>query len=201
MLNMTRAELRAALNSCGDGEFVDRELLGRRPWIFETAEIYRAWQVSVAKEIDVVPDNIRIVGSAATGYSLSPLKPGRAFRRLKTSNEQTSDIDIALVAPSLFVAAWETIVYLDRSRRLGVGFEMVSKIRLDIYWGLVALHSLPLNTDPARSVAGAMNVAGRMPPLRGYPIRCRVYRRVEDLRAYHVNSVRQLRQELSAYGG
>jgi hypothetical protein len=198
---MTRTELKAALNSCGDGEFVDREVLGRCPWIFDNGEVYRAWQASVAREVAVGPEDVRIVGSAATGYSLSPLKPGRAFRRIKANGGKTSDIDIALIAPSLFMVAWETIVYFDRGRRLGTEYETLSKIRLDIYWGLVAQRSLPLNTDPARSVKGAMNVAGRTPPLRGYPIKCRIYRRAEDLRAYHINSLRQLRQELSAYGG
>lgn len=107
--DMTRAELRAALNSCGDGEFVDREVLGRCPWIFETVETYRAWQASVASEVAVGSEDVCIVGSAATGYSLSPLKPGRAFRRLSASGEQTSDIDIALIAPNLFMVAWEAV--------------------------------------------------------------------------------------------
>ena len=181
---------------------MDREILERRPWIFDAVESYQAWRTSVASQLGVEPDNVRIVGSAATGFSLSPLKPGRPFRRLENAaGGQTSDIDIALIAPSLFVVAWETILYLDRRHRLGIAQGALGKIRLDVYWGLVGQQSLPRNTDPARSILSAMSVAGRMPPLRGYPIRCRIYRRVEDLRAYHTDSLRQLRQELAAYGG
>jgi hypothetical protein len=198
---MTRGELRSLLNSRTDGEFVDREILESRPWIFDAAESYQTWRTSVASELGLEPHNVRIVGSAATGFSLSPLKPGRPFRRLEGADAQTSDIDIALIAPSLFVVAWETILYLDRRHRLGKAHEALGKIRLDVYWGLVGQQSLPRNTDPARSILSAMSVAGRMPPLRGYPIRCRIYRRVEDLRAYHTESLRQLRRELAAYGG
>jgi len=72
-----------------------------------------------------------------------------------------------------------------------------SKIRIDIYWGLVGQQSLPRNTEPARMLLTAMSVAGRLPPLRGYRIRSRVYRRLDDLRAYHTTSLRQLRALLA----
>jgi len=197
---MTTDKLRSLLNSRTDAEFVEHEILVRRPWIFDADETYQAWRTSVASELGLGPDNVRIVGSAATGFSLSPLKPGRPFRRLAGADDRTSDIDIALISPNLFVAAWETILSFDRSHRLRVAKEDVGKIRLDVYWGLVGQHSLPRNTDPARKILTAMTVAGRMPPLRGYPIRCRIYRRVEDLRAYHTDSLRHLRRQLAAYG-
>jgi hypothetical protein len=60
----------------------------------------------------------------------------------------------------------------------------------------VGQQNIPRNTEPARVVLSAMSVAGRSPPLRGYRIRTRVYRRFEDLREYHVSSLRQLRARL-----
>jgi len=42
---MTRDELRTLLNSRNDGEFVEREIFGRRPWIFDTDERYRVGEV------------------------------------------------------------------------------------------------------------------------------------------------------------
>ena len=144
--------------------------------------------------------SVLIVGSAATGFSLSPLKPGRSFRQLPSASGQTSDIDVALVDTKLFSTAWDTIISLDRSGRLGVRGDAKSKIRLDVYWGLVGQYSVPHNTDAARRIRSAMTVAARVPPLRGYPVRCRVYRRVEDLRSYHTDSLRQLRRELTEHG-
>src|SRR5579864_7616044 len=100
---MTRDELRLALDSQSDGEFVEREIIDRRrPWIFDADEDHQAWRASVAGELGLGPDSIYIVGSAATGFSLSPLKPGRPFRQLGGADEQTSDIDIALIDSSLF---------------------------------------------------------------------------------------------------
>jgi hypothetical protein len=197
---MTRDELRLVLDSGTDGEFVEREIITRRPWIFDADEPHQSWRASVAGELGLKPDSVHIVGSAATGFSLSPLKPGRPFRPLASHGVRTSDIDIALIAPNLFAVAWETILSFDRRQRLGVGDEERTKIRLDVYWGLVGQYSVPRNTDPARKLLTAMTVAGRIPPLRGYPIRCRLYRRIEDLRAYHIASLRQLRRELAAKG-
>jgi hypothetical protein len=197
---MTRDELRSLLNSQTDSEFVEHEILNRRPWIFDTDEAYRSWRVIVSSELGLGPDHVRIVGSAATGFSLSPLKPGRPFRQLPGVQGQTSDIDIALIDTNLFATAWDIIVSFDRARRLGLSEDARAKVRLDVYWGLVGQYSLPPNTDPARRVRTVRAAAGRMPPLRGYPIRCRVYRRVEDLLAYHTDSLRQLRRELTAYG-
>jgi hypothetical protein len=198
---MTRDELRSALDSQTDGDFVEREIIDRRrPWIFDADESHQAWRTSVAGELGLGTDSIYIVGSAATGFSLSPLKPGRPFRPLGGADEQTSDIDIALIDPSLFELAWETIVSFDRRRSLNVREDVRTKIRLDVYWGLVGQHSLPRNTYPARKILTAMIVAGRIPPLRGYEIRCRVYRRIEDLRAYHIASLHQVRRELAISG-
>lgn len=196
---MTKDELRNLIGRYADVEFVDQEIFARRPWIFAEDEAYSAWQASVATELALGPKSIRIVGSAATGFSLSPLKPGRPFRTAPDAFGRTSDIDIALIDPNLFAEAWNTIVSFDRVRGLGKMGEDLKKIRVDVYWGLVAQYSVPRNTNPARKFSTAIMVIGRRPPLRGYVVRCRVYRRIEDLRAYHVSSLRQLRAELTPF--
>jgi len=193
---MTEDQLRSLLNTQTDDEFVDRALLSGRPWIFSTDEIYHTWQQSVSAELALQPENVRIVGSAATGFSLSPLKPGRSFQSV-TTRGRASDIDVALIDQGLFADAWNLILVTDRRRLLGGTGEARSKIREDIYWGVVGQKSVPSNTIIARRLLTAMSAAGRLPPLRGYQIRCRVYRRIDDLRAYHVSSLRQLRAELS----
>jgi hypothetical protein len=195
---MTRGELRKLLDERSHDDFVDRQILNRIPWIFDGSVDYSTWLVEVAADIDIPTTSIRIVGSAATGYSLSPLKPGRPFRPRSTANERTSDIDVALLDDDLFYQAWDTIVGYDRRRRLKGSEEARAKLRLDVYWGVVSQNSLPQNTEPARRLLMALAALGRRPPLRGYTVRCRVYRRIEDLRAYHVESLRHLRAELES---
>src|SRR6266536_3199528 len=101
---MTKDDLRALLTAQTDAQIVDREILVSRPWIFDADTSYTTWRSSVAKELSLGPDHVLIVGSAATGFSLSPLKAGRPFRPLPGVDGRTSDIDIALVAPNLFTA-------------------------------------------------------------------------------------------------
>src|SRR5258708_4736981 len=128
---MTREDLSALLSGVSDAEFVDRHLLSGRPWIFENDAAHDAWRRSVGGSLGVALDDVRIVGSAATGYSLSPLKPGRPFRPWTASAVSVSDIDIALVDPRLFSDAWNLIISLDRAYRLGGTDESRGKIRFD----------------------------------------------------------------------
>ena len=197
---MTREELKHLLDSRTDAEFVEGELLERRPWIFQADAEYELWRGAVAQSLALPQQNVRIVGSAATGYSLSPLKAGRPFRPAHV-NDRSSDIDVAFLHPGLFEATWDLILLNDRARALGGSDESRAMLRLDIYWGLIADRNVPKGTDPARRILAALGIAGRLPPIRGYPVRCRIYRRLEDLRAYHVASLRRLRSELARVGG
>lgn len=194
---MTIDELRVLLDAYSEAEFVDNQLLLRRPWIFETDDIYDTWRRSVAATLGIVSENVRIVGSAATGFSLSPLKPGRPFRRTSSLDRAPSDIDVAVIDPSLFDLSWNTIVLFDRRRSLGGTDEGRNRIRVNVYWGLVGQRDLPWNTEPARVLLQAMVTAQRSAPIRGHQVRGRIYRRIEDLRAYHISSLRQLRAQLS----
>jgi len=194
---MTRDELKVLLETQTDSEFIDQRILSSRPWLFATDETYRAWQGSVADSITIGRDCVRIVGSAATGFSLSPLKPGRPFRKVASGALKQSDVDIALIDPALFVKVWNDILLYDRRRALGGTDESRDKIRMDIYWGFVSQYNVPRNTDVARRLLVAASVASRSAPVRGHPVSYRLYRRLEDLHGYHVASLRALRSELS----
>jgi hypothetical protein len=193
---MNTEELKNFIRGRKTDEFVDTEVLNRRPWIFATDAQHDQWCRSVAEALNVDPADIRIVGSAATGYSLSPYKAGRPFRNL-AERGRTSDIDLAITSDDLFEDAWNTIVTRDRGRTLSMTGDQRDKMRTDVYWGLVAQKSLPGNTDSARRLLTALARATVVPPIRGYLVRCRIYRRREDLKAYHVASLRQLRLDLN----
>src|SRR5262245_52716373 len=87
--------------------FVEDHLLSRTPWIFgDAASQFLDWRKEVAHAAQVTDRSIYLVGSAATGYSLSPLKAGRPFKFL-ASGDRPSDIDLAVVSRDLFERAWE----------------------------------------------------------------------------------------------
>jgi len=195
---MTLAELQIFLGSRSNEEVIDRDLFGRRPWLFPSDETFARWRASLASALDILAADVVIVGSAATGFSLSPLKPGRPFRSEGALESERSDVDIAFVSPNLFLAAWNEIIYYDRTRRLGWDYETRVRVRQDVYWGLVSDSRFPRNTDAARMMSGVKAIARRDQPVRGHEVRCRVYRRHQDLRAYHIASLRDLRSALSA---
>jgi hypothetical protein len=179
-----------------DLEIARTDVLDRLPWIFAEKETaHRNWQTQVAQALGIQPEDVRIVGSAATGFSISPLKLGRAFRAASTYGGSCSDVDIAFVSEQFFTSAWNDMVRLERSGPIRSGEER-SKIRQDIYWGHIYQRNVPHNTPSARKLLTSMAIAGREPPLRGYKVACRVYRRYEDLQSYTANSIRQVRNEL-----
>lgn len=192
---MTKDELKELLAGRRNEEFVDTEILNRRPWIFAVDAEHDSWCASVATALEIEKQHIHIVGSAATGYSLSPLKAGRAFRK-PTTDTQASDIDLAITSKELFEEAWNTVIAFDRRMRLRMSSSERDKMRTDVYWGLVGQRSLPANTDAARRILTAVSAATNAPPVRGHIVRCRIYRRKNDLTAYHVSSLRQLRAVL-----
>jgi hypothetical protein len=194
---MTPSELHTFLGTRSNEDIVDKDILGRRPWLFETDTAFTDWREVVAAVLSIALTDVWIVGSAATGFSLSPLKPGRGFRSGNETGAARSDVDIAFVSNKLFTSAWDTITDYDRGFRLWGDNDSKAQLRRDIYWGLVSDSQVPRNTDAARAINRARAIAGRERPIRGHEVRCRVYRRQDDLRAYHIASLRGLRRALS----
>jgi hypothetical protein len=194
---MDRDELKRLLDRSDDESFVQERLLGATPWIFhERHATYETWRTELGRVSGLPGKLLFIVGSAAVGYSLSPLKPGRPFRALAVLGD-ASDIDLAAVSAELFLSAWDTIVAQDQRRVLRLTRDDVQRMRQDIYWGYILDRHLPANTEPSRAIRRIIAEVGRTPPFRGHRVRVRVYRRLTDLKAYHVYSLRSLRRTLA----
>src|SRR5262249_14393666 len=145
-------EVLSSIESVGSlREFVEANLLSRVPWIFNNdAQLFARWRRAVGRAAGVRANDVYLVGSGATGYSLSPTKPGSEFRQSGSASARPSDIDIAIVNFELFELAWNTIVRFDRGGRLnrliretyGYDHERVSKdlteMRRNVYWGAIS---------------------------------------------------------------
>ena len=68
---MIRQELGVLLYAQTETEFADTQLLGKRPWIFNTDVRHDAERRSVAASLVIEPSGVRIVGSAATALALA----------------------------------------------------------------------------------------------------------------------------------
>ena len=80
-------------------ELVSRIVLERLPFTFDTKEQYFHWRHMLAEGLRVDPRDIVLVGSAATGRSLSARKRFSMFHK-------QSDIDIAVISATHFDRAW-----------------------------------------------------------------------------------------------
>jgi hypothetical protein len=182
-------------------EFIQTKLLGAVPWIFKgDVEAFQDWRRAIAREAAVQEGALFVVGSAAVGFSLSPMKPGRPFQVVGLAR-QASDIDIAIVDAQLFEQCWNTLVRYDRARGLGGVLarpilQTVEKMRLDVYWGMVSHSNTVPGTDEARRLRLLFAATSRRPPFLGHEPRARVYRRLDDLISYHEVSLRQLVETL-----
>jgi hypothetical protein len=193
---MALTDVLELLRSADDREITNR-MLQRTPWIFGNDDIaYAHWKQKLIKTAGALSTaQIFLVGSASVGYSLSPLKPGREFRR-GASPAERSDIDVAIVSDRVFSDAWDEIIYRDRNRQLGFTPDRREKIRSDIYSGHVTGATVDPGTGPSRLIRGALAATTVQQPFRGHPARARVYRREVDLIEYHVYSLRSLREKL-----
>src|SRR5262245_60682401 len=150
---MDRGQLITLLGSATDEQLIESHLLQPVPWIFQDdAAAYAAWRQALAAESNLQPTSFFLVGSAATGFSLSPLKPGRDFRPLSAAGGDASDIDVAIVSPGVFFQAWNVIVAFDQDRALRLGYDDIQKLRQHVYWGFVSSVLVPRNTNASRTI-------------------------------------------------
>jgi hypothetical protein len=208
---MTPQDLLKLIDAATIDEFVHTRLFSGVPWIFDGDDAaFRAWREAVASAAALELDGVHLVGSAATGFSLSPLKAGRPFRRVAVGNAG-SDIDVAIVDDGLFMKAWEALVASDRFGRLGRQLagrvsqdnsirDELDRLRCYVYWGLIPHYvSLP-GTEMARRLRMLAAATSRLKPFVGHRVSVRVYRRREDLVGYHLASARSLHRSLRDAG-
>lgn len=103
---MNSIELQEALKTRG-GKFVYNQLILnedvyilRERYEAEAPRIYHEIKMAASDSLDVPVKNVAIVGSAKTGYSLTP---GRNYSPFNDK----SDLDLVLVSDSLFRELWE----------------------------------------------------------------------------------------------
>jgi hypothetical protein len=187
---MIQAPLRTFLAS-GPVQVLATNLLDQNPWLCEQLGFsFVEWSVRQLSDAGRPRAALFLVGSAAVGFSLSPTKAGRAFRKLGA--ERPSDLDFALVDIELFDAAWAE---MKRDDRQGRSSGIAPADREHVYWGRIAHRSIPSRTRPSRDISDMTNAARRSPEFRGYRASIRLYRERVDLESYTIWSLANLAKE------
>jgi predicted nucleotidyltransferase len=172
--------MREARTSALPAELVSRIILERLPFAFESKHEYFHWRHMLAEGLQVDAREILLVGSAATGRSLSARKKFGVFGK-------KSDVDIAVISPSHFDRAWNWFRHA-RPALLGLDSEQLRLFNQHrggyIFDGMIAanvfLSYLPFGSDWNRELQRSEQYLPAK--LRGRVLSVRIYRDSEALR-------------------
>lgn len=195
--------------------FADAEIMSGLPFIFANEGQLADFQAHVANALgeEGVAQNVRIVGSARTGFSLDPDRFPVPFR-------EASDIDIVVVHTNLFDEIWRTMLtwdYLTIRNRSYQEQQWLSSRHYEVWSGWYdppGWHfqerrgielSFPDELKPLRDFAHTWFSAFRSlsrykghPEISRHKISARLYRTRNHANMYHVSGLRALRRRLSA---
>lgn len=191
-------------------EAVTQDLLSEdSPYVFrESAHGYSVLRDHLSKSLSIEADSVRIIGSALTGFSLSPDNYPRAFG-------DTSDIDVLIVSERLFDFAWSTILkwhYPRRGHHLDViDREWMVQRRRDVYWGWFVPDKIrypglsrPTTLNPLRDLSTnwfeAFKGLGVHAELSNRDVNGRLYRTWDHATLYHANGLSQIKSRLTTPG-
>lgn len=179
-----------------DGEpasSVSLGVLDRLPFTFDSKAQYLRWRDDLAADLGLDSRDIALVGSAASGRSLSARKQFSTFH-------QNSDLDIAVISHHHFDISWRWFRITNTNFVTGLdplGRELFERHRQHyIYEGVVAadyfLSYLPFGPD----WLAAMQRSERNLPshLQGRLMKVRIYRDYSALRAAQTEAMRSFKR-------
>lgn len=186
-------DLRTAICDRNLEDLLSELLFERLPFAFSPSwDEYRGWRRHLATAINVDSSEIVIVGSAAVGYSLSPIKNLKAF-------DSDSDIDVAVVSDHFFSEAWHHLRTVDLAidpltppQRAAV----IDHQKRYIYWGCIATDRiLPIMPFAQTWMSARAQLSG-MAPTADRDINFRIYKDFRALRTYQMQGLKRLRDTL-----
>lgn len=184
-------------------------LLEGVPFVFSSSPMkYLIFREQVADHFEIGYQDVCIVGSAKLGFSPSPHKFGRSFA-------ETSDVDVVIISPEMFDrGTHELFQHLN-----GVGpvldFQNTKPVSVNakdwrlhreavrnfVYENFNPSH-LPDNHNLRNEIFSNISSTSALflalePQVFVSKIRCRIFRHWKAAEAYYINTLRQLKRQLS----
>ncbi|TFB66180.1 hypothetical protein [Cryobacterium sp. Hz9] len=173
-------------------DYVSHHVIDRVPAIFSDRQSYIDWKKSIAEGLQVDPYGVILVGSACTGFSLSPQKNFREFNA-------RSDLDVAVISDRHFDEAWR---YL---RDLGSDVHklpLASKRAVNshrsghVFDGVIATDQFVQYLPFGKTWVPVLERATISRPADGRQVKVRLYRDLFALRSYQRRGVEEARTRL-----
>jgi hypothetical protein len=152
---------------------------------YEQYDLFKAY---FSKRLKLPANDVAIVGSAKTGFSLAPAKDFSAFHN-------GSDIDIAIVSPKIFRDSWDAYLQLKSENRLP-DQKVVAR---DIFRRFVSLKDPPPGSKFFDDWSKLVDPFKKDLQLNfGMPndINYRIYESWADARTYHNDGLGELAKKL-----
>ena len=180
-------------------------IFGGEPYCFrEMPGAYQLLRKHLAGRLSVAENDIVVVGSGKTGFSLSPDNFGRGF-------SPRSDVDVLIVSSQLFDVIWKAIIewhYPFRFSALGeTDLRWSSRRRWNVYWGWFYPSGIPFRgvsfpgvLRPIRDISTTwFNAFRSLSTYKEFASRNyqgRLYRTWEHALLYHRYSLREVMSTL-----
>ena len=148
----------------------------------------------VSSNMEINFHSLQIVGSAKTGYSLSPKKVLRPFHD-EVPGVPPSDIDIAIISQKLFEHYWERARHVKRIQYQ----PYYSNLTKSIFRGYINDKDLVEIRDVSRewdALVSPINVALQDKLGFVHPITYRLYRSWDDLEDYQLGGISRAKRAL-----
>jgi Protein of unknown function DUF262 len=175
------------------------------PYVFrDTPQLMKTLRSHLCNSLSISAERTIIIGSAKTGFSLSPDTVFRQF-----SDE--SDIDILVVDEKIFDDIWKIVLSWHYPRRIGglggLDASWGGRRRRDLYWGWFVPDkiryeglSFPEVLKPLRDIStawfNAFRSLSRFPEFSRRNITGRLYRTWDHALLYHADGLRQIKEGL-----
>jgi hypothetical protein len=183
------------LESLAPDAFMSKWMFDRVPHVFG-GDIgqYNAWRQALARNLDVAYCELLVIGSAATGRSLSPHKNLSLF-------SANSDIDVAIVSARYFEEGWRWMRELGATR-----YQLPSPAqhwvkeheRRLVYWGMIASDQLLPHLPFGPRWLVPMSAAANNDRIENRDINIRIYRDFAALEGSLLYSIKRVRQRLAS---
>lgn len=199
-----QTELKADLQSLEPKEFYFKHIVKSHNWYFsdylhipqdEIVDKMDYFKEIVSTKLEISFHSLQIVGSAKTGYSLSPRKLFIPFHD-EIPGQPSSDIDIAIISERLFLQFWSELRIVKGIWNNKIYYNHLTE---SIFRGYINEKDLLKIKGPCEkweNIIRPVNVSLQDNLGFVHPITYRLYRSWDDLEEYQIIGISKARRSL-----
>lgn len=182
-------------------DFYNDYLLGQDVWYFSKQEIsnpsnhYDKFKKHISKKLNIHFNNISIIGSAKTRFSLNPKNNFSEFR--DSLEDNPSDLDIVLVSQELFYETWKSFRKISKNKRIN-NYEIKTS---EIFRQFISIRDKDEIYDDTHIKEWIRKVSSLKADMQtifsiSLDVNYRIYKNWEAVEDYHINGIIKLQEKL-----